>query len=86
MYKVLLHKKAIKYYKSLNDKTARKINKAIEKIRENPLEGFHIKKLKGSLEGKYRYKIEALRIIYIVNLKEKNVFIEAIGPRGDVYK
>jgi len=36
MFKVSLHKKAIKYYESLDDKTAKKINKAIEEISENP--------------------------------------------------
>ncbi len=86
MYRVLPHKKAIKYYESLGDKTARKINKAIEKIRKNPSESSHIKRLKGRLEGKYRYTIGNLRIVYSINTEEKIIFIEAIGPRGDVYK
>lgn len=53
---------------------------------QNPYEGSHIKKLKGKLEGKYRYAIGDLRIIYRVNAEERTVFIEAIGPRGDIYK
>jgi len=55
MFKVSIHKKAIKYYESLNDKTAKKINKAIEEISEHPFEGRHIKKMRGNYEGKYRY-------------------------------
>lgn len=86
MYKVLSHKKAIKYYEGISDKTARKINKAIEKIRKNPFEDAHIKRLKGRLEGKYRYTIGDLRIVYSIDQEEKVIFIEAIGPRGDVYK
>ena len=86
MYKVSLHKKAIKYYESLNDKTAKKINKAIEEISENPFEGPHIKKMRGRHEGKYRYAVGDLRIVYRVNTENKIVLIEAIGPRGDVYK
>ena len=27
-----------------------------------------------------------LRIVYSVNREEKTVLIEAIGPRGDIYK
>lgn len=51
MYKLILHKKASKYYQGLNAKAARRINKAIEKMIESPFEGPHIKKLRGSLEG-----------------------------------
>ena len=86
MFKVSLHKKAIKYYVSLDDKTAKKINKAIEEISENPFEGSHIKKMRGTYEGNYRYAADDLRIVYRVNAETKIILIEAIGPRGDVYK
>ncbi len=52
---------------------------------ENPFEGSHIKKLKGRLEGKYRYNIGGLRVIYYVDVDNKIIYVEAIGPRGDVY-
>lgn len=86
MYKLLIYKRAAKYYKNLDDKAARRINRAMEKIAENPYEGFHIKNLKGKLEGKYRYAVGDLRIVYRLDPEEKIVFIEAIGPRGDIYK
>lgn len=86
MYEVSLHKKAVKYYESLDDKTDRRINKAIEEISDDPFEGSNIKRLRGRYEGKYRYAVGYLRIVYRVNAENKIVFIEAIGPRGDVYK
>ena len=46
MYKISLHKKAIKYYQSLDNNTAKRINKAIDEMRKNPLEGANIKRLK----------------------------------------
>jgi mRNA-degrading endonuclease RelE of RelBE toxin-antitoxin system len=46
MYKVFSHKKAVKYYESLDEKTAKRINKAIEAMSRNPLEGLHIKRLR----------------------------------------
>lgn len=58
----------------------------MQEIINNPLEGIHIKKLKGRLEGKYRYHPGDLRIIYFVSLHNRTIYIEAIGPRGDVYK
>jgi mRNA interferase RelE/StbE len=86
MYKVFSHKKAVKYYESLDEKTAKRINKAIEAMSRNPLEGLHIKRLRGTQEGKYRFAVGDLRIVYWVNEEEKTIFIEAIGPRGDIYK
>ena len=86
MFKILLNKKAIKYYEGLNVDYTKRINKAIEKISNDPFCGSHVKKLVGKLEGKYRYKIGDLRIIYSVDENKKIVFIEAIGPRGNIYK
>ncbi len=86
MYKVSVHKKASKYYESLDDKTAKKINKAIEEISKNPFEGPHIKKMRGNYVGKYRYAAGDLRLVYTANTESEIVLIEAIGPRRDVYK
>lgn len=63
MYKISLHKKANKYYQCLDNKTAKRINKAVEEISKTPFEGYHIKRLKGKHEGKYRYAAGDLRII-----------------------
>lgn len=86
MYEIFPHKRAVKYYESLDNKTAGRINKAMEAISKNPLEGPHIKKLRGIHEGKYRYAMGDLRIVYRVNEEKKIILIEAIGPRGDIYK
>ncbi|OQZ00473.1 MAG: hypothetical protein B6D35_06415 [Candidatus Brocadia sp. UTAMX2] len=86
MFEITLHKKASKYYEALSDRITKKINDAIEKIGNNPFHGSHIKKLAGKLEGKFRYEIGDLRIVYSVDENKKIVLIEAIGPRGDIYK
>lgn len=86
MFKICLHKKAAKYYQGLDDKTTERINAAIEEIGKSPINGPHIKRLKGKLEGKYRYDVGGLRIVYVVNTGDETVLIEAIGPRGDIYK
>jgi mRNA interferase RelE/StbE len=86
MYRLEFYKQAARYYSKLDVKTQRRINTAIDEIIKNPLEGPHIKKLKGRLEGKYRYNLGGLRVIYYVDVNKKNIYVEAIGPRGDVYK
>lgn len=86
MFKIILHKKAAKYYQKLDDKAAKRVNLAIEEIGKGPINGPHVKRLRGRLEGKYRYDVDGLRIIYVVNPGDETVIIEAIGPRGDIYK
>ena len=86
MYNIELYKQAAKYYEKLDRKTQRRINTAIDMMATNPHEGPHIRKLKGRLDGKYRYDTDGLRIIYFVNEGDKTIYIEAIGPRGDIYK
>ncbi|MEW6162536.1 MAG: type II toxin-antitoxin system RelE/ParE family toxin [Nitrospirota bacterium] len=86
MYEVLISHEAEKYYKKQDKDTKRRLNKCIDNLRIEPLSGPHIKRLHGELEGKYRYDIGGLRIVYEVNAKNKTVEIKAIRSRGDVYK
>jgi len=60
--------------------------KCIDSLSREPLFGPHIKKLHGELEGKHRYEVGGIRIVYEVNTKSKTVEIKAIRSRGDVYK
>jgi len=47
--------------------------------------GKSIKKLKGDLEGLYKYRIGSLRIIYTIDVDKKEVYIVTVDNRGDVY-
>ncbi|MEW6686810.1 MAG: type II toxin-antitoxin system RelE/ParE family toxin [Candidatus Edwardsbacteria bacterium] len=86
MYEVLISHEAEKYYKKMDKDTKRRINKCIEILGRNPFAGGHIKRLHGELEGKYRYAVGDLRIVYEINTKKQTVEIRAIKSRGDVYK
>ena len=50
-------KKQSNIMKALMTRQQERINKAIEAISRNPLEGLHIKRLRGTHEGKYRYAV-----------------------------
>ena len=86
MYDVLISHEAEKYYKKLDKNSKLRINKAVGSLSEKPLSGFHIKRFWGELEGKYRYAIGDVRIVYEVDTKNEIVKIKAIKSRGDVYK
>jgi len=86
MYEVLISHEAEKYYKKQDKDTKRRLNNCIDNLSREPLFGPHIKKLHGELEGKHRYKVGGIRIVYEVNTKNKIVEIKAIRSRGDIYK
>jgi len=46
----------------------------------------HVKRLHGPLEGRFRYRVASLRVIYTVNREARRVIIEAIGSRGEIYR
>jgi len=86
MYEILISHEAEKYYKRQDKDTKQRLNKCIENMSKEPQSGPHIKRLHGELEGKYRYEMSGIRIVYEVNIKDKIVEIKSIKGRGDVYK
>lgn len=84
-FKFRLSRRAERYLKRLNKKARERIACAIENICQNPTYGPHIRPLESAKED-YRYDIGNLRILYSVNLEQKIIDIDNIGPRGDIYK
>jgi mRNA interferase RelE/StbE len=84
MYNIFLSHSANKIYNNLSEADTRKINRSLTNIEKNP---FYfpgkIARLKGNLEGKYRYKYGNWRIIYSVKKEEKEINIEVICLRGN---
>ena len=86
MFEVYLSREAEKIYLKANPKTTRLLDKCFAYLEESPLAGPNIKRLKGKLEGSFRYQVGEVRVIYNVYLNSRTVFVETIGARGDVYK
>jgi len=81
MYKVFLHKAAAQYCEAADSKTAKMINSIIETISSNSAGGPHVKSLKGMIEGKHRYALGDLRVVYRIDNDDMIVLIEAIGTK-----
>jgi mRNA interferase RelE/StbE len=86
MYKIELSKGSVKAIESFDTKTQEKTYRALEAIKVNPFWHDRIKKLRGELRGRFRYRIGEIRIIYKIVEESKTIFIEAIGRRGGIYK
>jgi mRNA interferase RelE/StbE len=54
-------------------------------LRKNPYFGTNIKKLKGDLEGYYRYRIGSYRLFYIIKDNKVLVVITSLKSRQNSY-
>lgn len=83
-FRIALSKEALKYYSKVSTTTAVRLDKCFARLESEPLKGSSIKPLQG-MEGKYRYRIGSLRIIYAIDLSKRIVNVLAIFPRGQGY-
>jgi len=58
----------------------------LKNLRLLKTEPFLGEKMAGQFQGSYRIKIPPLRIIYLPDLKNKIIWVRAIGFRGGIYK
>lgn len=55
-------------------------------LKNEPYFGHNIKKLRGYNPPMWRYRIGKFRIFYIIDKKEKTIFLLTIEDRKDAYK
>ena len=79
--KVVLEKKAAKYFESLDTVMKQRIKQALEDLANEPPSS-DIVKLQG--ENGYRRRIGDYRIIF--DITETEIIVYKIAPRGQVYK
>jgi mRNA interferase RelE/StbE len=86
MSKVVIHRKAVKYLNRLPDESRSRIKTLLKELEQSPLDHPDIKRMLGEWAGYYRLRAGKYRIIFWFNNKDDVVYIDHIGPRGDVYK
>jgi mRNA interferase RelE/StbE len=86
MFEIILSSNALKYYNSFDDKLAIKFNNAFDVISAQPYFGKNIKKLRGSLDDFYRYRLGNYRIVYSIEIELKIISIVWIGQRKKAYQ
>jgi len=76
-----------KLKKKLDEKLYNKIKTIVyPQLRSNPYYGTNIKKLKGELEGYYRYRLGDYRLFYIIKNEKVIVVITNLKHRQSAYE
>ncbi len=86
MSKVIVHRNAAKYLKRLPKENKERIKNILKQLEENPLDQSGVKHMVGEWAGYHRIWIGKMRVIFWFDYKEDVVYVDYIGPRGDVYK
>ena len=78
------------FFTKVFQKNFQKLPKNIQAKVENSLRKIYLdlykgKKLLGELEGEFSYRLGKYRIIYFID-REKNIWIETVRHRKDVYR
>ena len=71
-----------KHFRKLPKNIQTNVENSLRKIYSDP---YKEKKLLGELEGEFSYRLGKYRIIYFID-REKNIWIETVRLRKDIYK
>jgi len=83
-YEIVITKEASKYLARQTSSTRARILQAIRGLATN-LPKSDIRPMEGD-PGALRLKVGPFRVLFRLDKPEKVIYIEAIGPRGDIYK
>lgn len=87
-FKILAHKKVLKFLQSVKDETLKnRIKEVLLELEDYPiaLRKLDIEKLEG-LDKAYRIRIGEYRVIFVVDKKQRIIFITHIGKRESIYE
>ena len=90
MYRIFLTAEFLKQLDKIESRIRKKLDKKIEEyispqLKQEPHFGQNVKKLRGYMPERWRYRIGKFRLFYIIDEKEKVVAMISIDDRKDAY-
>ena len=85
MFQVVVHKRAASYLKRLPSDQKERLKKALRELAQDPFRS-GVKAMVGEWRGYYRLRVGNLRVIFWVDQETRTIYVDYIGPRGDIYK
>jgi len=86
MSKIIVHRRAANYLKKLPRDRKNRVKKAIEQVGKDLLGLPGVIQMAGEWAGYHRIRLGDIRIIFWYDEKNDIVYVDHIGPRGDIYK
>ena len=86
MYPVVIHRRAVRYLKKLPQDQQARIKHVLNEMSNDPFRLSNVKNMVGDWAGYQRMRVGSTRIIFWVDKDKKIIYVDHVGPRGDVYK
>ena len=86
MFKFVIHRRATRYFRRLPQNLQNRIKDVLRQLRVSPLQISGLKKMAGNWAGYHRLRVGHIRIIVWIDEPTKIIYVDHIGPRGDVYR
>jgi len=85
MFKVIVHKRASLYLRKLSRPQKEAVKNELEKLKVEPPQNPRVRQMLGEWKGYHRIRIGNLRVIFWIDTMGKTIYVDHIGPRGDIY-
>ena len=86
MSEVILHRRALRYLQRLSKADQARVRTHLSQLGEDPIGHPGLIRMAGEWTGYYRIRIGDLRVIFWYEIEDDIVYVDHIGPRGDVYR
>lgn len=86
MYRIVVHKRAATYLRSLPAPDKERLKNAIAVLANDPFTANDVKPMAGQWAGYHRLRQGNKRILFQVDREHRIVYVDHIGARGDIYK
>ena len=86
MSKTVVHRRALRYIRRLPRPEQERVRIALKRLAEEPGAYPGLVHMAGEWTGYQRIRIGSLRVIFWYDDQEDIIYVDHIGPRGDVYK
>jgi mRNA interferase RelE/StbE len=85
MYEIRLTPDALRSYQRADVPLARRLNRCFDVLSRDPHHHPNIKRLTGTLSGRWRYRVGDWRVIYRIEESPRQVFVLLIAHRRSAY-
>ena len=86
MYDLKPHKRVIKYLKRLPEDKKELVKTKLRSLAIAPDQYSGLVSMTGQWKGYSRIRIGELRVIFEIDDLNKTIYIDYLGPRGEIYK
>jgi mRNA interferase RelE/StbE len=86
MSKVVIHRRALRYLQRLPQPERERVRAALLRLAEDIVGNPGVIQMAGEWEGYQRIRVGNLRVIFWHDETDDIIYVDHIGPRGDIYK